>query len=411
MIEGKTIIRSDDLRAENRHRVLLTLRTEGPLSRARVGKITGLSQASLSTLLSAMTEEGIVTSKNSQLPSSARRGRPQTIVALDPLAAVAVTVALTADMLHTCLIDYAGKVIHKQNLSIETRALSESTLCNTVNKEITKALGKFQGTPCCAIAFGFEGVTDSVAGDLLWSPILTTSNIPIALSLEKKFKVPVTVQNDCRLIAKALHHSRYDELGDSFAAILFSHGIGMGMYLHGEPFSGAHSSALELGHIPFELDGALCRCGKNGCIEAYASDYGILRALNGSPALTEPALRIQQEQIKSMLNDGKKLSKQAQQVFTTAGRAIGHGMATIYTLFDPIPVALIGRSDTINDLMMDDIRATLQSSVRGTDKLDKLIHCFDDDGGLMQQGLALEATASIDRQYAYRRDLNAVKTC
>ena len=50
-----------------------------------------------------------------------------------------------------------------------------------------------------------------------------------------------------------------------------------------------------LGELPAVVqlpDGALCRCGMRGCIEAYAADYGILRAAYSVPDSTPPAASI-----------------------------------------------------------------------------------------------------------------------
>ncbi len=242
------IMRSDDLRAQNRHRILTTLRNEGALSRAEIGSKTGLSQAALSTLFGMMSEQGLVTSENSNT-SNQKRGRPKSTVALAASAGVVVTVALTIDHLSFNLVDYAGNTIKQVNKKIESRAMYATQLVKAITVGIFNILDEYELDQLKAVCIGFQGVTDSTSGELLWSPILSAENIPIRELLKKKFGVPVIVNNDCGLIAKALHKHEHEKLGDSFAAVLFSHGIGLGVYLGGKPFSGAHSSALELGHV------------------------------------------------------------------------------------------------------------------------------------------------------------------
>src|SRR5690606_10640563 len=102
------------------------------------------------------------------------------------------------------------------------------------------------------------------------------------------FDVPVAVANDCKLIARALHASEPDYFGDSFAAVLLSHGIGMGLFVNGNLVGGIGSSATEFGHMTFQPGGARCRCGRRGCIEAYAGDYGIWRAAHGFDPQSQP---------------------------------------------------------------------------------------------------------------------------
>ena len=296
-MSGTQILRSNDLRAENRHRVIRALREEGALSRADVGKITGLSQASLSNLLGIMGEEGIVSSQNRSGGPNTGPGRPQTLVELSSTAGICITIALRVSTLIICVSDYSGKNLSRRDLPLDSTTLDSQSLIKLLNSAVTAEISAFPDEQLRAISLGFQGVTDSQTGELLWSPVFLADRVPIAKKMQKKFAVQVSVNNDCALIAAALHRSEKVKLGESFAAILFSHGIGMGAYLSGQPFYGAQSSALELGHIQFKKDGAICRCGKQGCIEAYAADYGISRTAGVSPVSTTPVDNISDEEL------------------------------------------------------------------------------------------------------------------
>ena len=63
-MKSARIIHSNDLRADNRHRILKSLRNKGPLSRAEIGKLTGHSQAALSTQFGIMIEQGVTASES-----------------------------------------------------------------------------------------------------------------------------------------------------------------------------------------------------------------------------------------------------------------------------------------------------------------------------------------------------------
>jgi len=237
-----------------------------------------------------------------------------------------------------------------------------------------------------------------LAGELLWSPIAGFDRLPIAHTLAQQFHVPVTVNNDCALIAKALHSTQSAQLGDSFAAVLFSHGVGLGIYLSGQPFVGSKSSALELGHILYKPDGELCRCGKRGCIEAYAADYGIMRNADKASG-TDPRLVMQQE-IEALTDAASNGDTQAQQAFTKAGSAIGTGLATVFTLFDPMPVALVGRTTAAVNFMKSEIQASLRNVGRAPMDYADLIHCYNEANTLLHVGLVIDAMSTLDRALA-----------
>jgi predicted NBD/HSP70 family sugar kinase len=112
------------------------------------------------------------------------------------------------------------------------------------------------------IAIAVQGITDAASRKLLWSPITRYDDIPFADRLEQEFGVPVSVENDCNMIAEALRWRDPVRYRDDFIAILLSHGIGMGLVIKGELFTGTQSSGAEFGHMIHRPDGALCRCGR-----------------------------------------------------------------------------------------------------------------------------------------------------
>ncbi len=364
--------------------------------------LTGLSQAALSTLFSSMIEQGLVIS-SSDSGKAMKRGRPLTSVSLNAQAAVAVAVSLTMNQLKVCLVDYAGNTIKKHILELDTKRLIEPKINDVIVSAITSTLeNTVEGEPNIqGISLGFQGVTDSIAGDLLWSPILSVDRLPICHTLEQQFKVPVTVNNDCNLISKALHNSQRQQLGDSFAAVLFSHGVGLGVYLSGSPFSGPQSSALELGHIQYERDGALCRCGKRGCIEAYASDYGIMRTAKSLPENEVYPQLVSDKEIDDLINAANAGDDQARLAFSIAGKAIGAGLATVFTLLDPMPVALVGHNTNAVNLMKIEIQKSIEVAGRSPKNFTNLIHCYHEDASLLHTGLVLDAMATLDRGFAH----------
>ncbi len=398
--QNKTnIMRTDDLRTENRHRILRTIRSQGPLSRAKIGQQTGLSQASLSILFGLMTEQGIVCS-DSKNETDQKRGRPRTTITLHANAAAAVTVALTIDLLSFSIVNYAGKTLRQTEIAVDSRSLSEKQLVQKIESGIKAILKQGKYAQLKAISLAYQGVTDVASGELLWSPILSIENVKIANHLNKIFNVPIHVNNDCGLIARALHNRNIAGLGDSFAAVLYTCGIGLGLYISGEPFIGPYSSALELGHIQYQKDGALCRCGKRGCIEAYSADYGIVRSAKKLAVDEIPDASIGNEVLTQLTEVAKNNGEQEKIAFQTAGKAIGFGLSTLFTLFDAMPVAMVGLNQDAVDLMRGDIANALETVGHSRTEYVNALHCFENAKELLHEGLVIDAMAVIDREFA-----------
>ncbi len=62
-----------------------------------------------------------------------------------------------------------------------------------------------------------------------------------------------------------------------FIVVTIENGVGMGIVLGNELYRGTRGCGAEFGHTKVHLDGALCRCGQRGCLEAYVADYALLR--------------------------------------------------------------------------------------------------------------------------------------
>jgi len=418
-MSGSPIIRSGDLRAENRYRILATLRRDGPLSRTTLGERTSLSQAAISTLSGQLAIEGVLDGDNGSRPARSatrpasrdsspapavdgptRRGRPQTLVALEPDSASALIVSLSIDRLRIALVDYGGTETHVRERGLDTRALDARTLLRSVGDSVARLVRQAPPGRIMHIGVAFQGTTANASGDLLWSPVIGARHVPLGTALARRFGVPVTVNNDCALIARALRQTHADVLGGSFATLLFRHGVGLGITLDGQPFAGIHSSALELGHLPFERGGARCRCGRHGCIEAYAADYGIVRLAGSGPLDADPPGRVDPAELDDLVAAARRGEVPAMQSLAVAGAAVGEGLCMLFMLLDPMPVALVGRSDEALALMNDSLHGTLEAGGHGEPP--PVLVGFADGEPLLHAGTALDALDALDRRVAAR---------
>ena len=400
-MDASSIVRSDDLRYENRQRVLDTLRSTGASSPAKLAEATGLSAASISSLSAQMADQGLVISSRPKLKSAGSRGRPQSLIDLDPSAGDVITLSLTIDLLSLQRINYAGELLHSHTIDIDSRRISEAQLLDTCQQATQSMMDFNTGNSVHSIGVAFQGVTENSTGILSWSPVIKHRNVKLGDMLQNKFKLPVSVNNDCRLIAEALHQSSQHIVGDSFATVLFSDGVGLGLYIDGKPFVGINSSALELGHLRFERKGALCRCTRQGCIEAYASDYGIVRLAEGQSIEDEPFGRVSKQRMNTLSDAAMAGDTPATQAFAVAGAALGEGLSTLFTLLDPMPVVLVGRSNVGVELMQAGISSAFRNQPDTMVDIDRLLHCFEDDEHLLQSGLTLNTLTMLDHQFAH----------
>lgn len=94
-------------------------------------------------------------------------------------------------------------------------------------------------------------------------------SFPLAPTLERELDCPVKLGNDVQVATDAEFQLGAGEPYGSLLGVFWGTGVGGGLVLAGKPWLG-RGAAGEIGHIVVEIDGALCTCGRRGCMEAYA---------------------------------------------------------------------------------------------------------------------------------------------
>ncbi|MGU3575293.1 ROK family protein [Brucellaceae bacterium C25G] len=408
------VSRSEGLRQENRRRILTLLRKSGQLSRTDIAAASGMSHSTVSAIINELVTEAVLIelplNELSPPDIESRRGRPQVMLALNPAHASVIAVDIALNLIAIELVDYAGQVIARREHTVSTLKITTDALLDALSRHIDEVFNAHpaQIKKLTHIAVAVQGMTDAHQQQLIWSPTIGAVNVPIAESLIAHFQVPVTVSNDCLMIAEALRWFGPDIFNDDFAAILFSSGIGMGLFLKGQPFSGARSSAAEFGHIMHMPNGALCRCGRRGCLEAYASDYGIWRFARGVDENTPPSMMICEEDFTELTKQARASEGIERQAFQRAGKALGFALRSVFSLIDPVPLAFIGPGVHAFDLIEDDLRQTISGEfdngiITGPQNglnspQDLSIRCYPSEKPLILQGCAITSLMQVDAQ-------------
>ncbi|MBL8583963.1 MAG: ROK family transcriptional regulator [Rhizobiaceae bacterium] len=359
-------IRHDDVRRRNRAMVLGAIRRSGSPSRTEIAAVTALSHSTISAISADLIAEGILREAANAEPAHLKRGRPQVGLEANPGAGAIAVVILSLNSLAAALVDYSGQVMAHEQRRIATRTLPASELVGETVAMLRRVIATQTGTAAVLrVAMAVQGVTDKDGRALLWSPITPHTDIPFAEILEEACGVPTAVENDCGMMAEALGWRDPGLYRDNFMAVLLSHGIGMGLVLKGEMFTGTQSSGGEFGHMIHRPEGALCRCGRRGCVEAYAGNYAIWRFACGLPDDAPPADDVPDEAIIDLAHAARRGEPLPLEAFRRAGEALGYGLGSLFALIDPAPACFVGVGATAYDLMEPTLRAALARTAGG----------------------------------------------
>lgn len=392
-------IRHDDLRRRNRAMVIAAVRRASQPSRTEIAATTGLSHSTISAISSDLIGEGILTEGKPSETGSLKRGRPQVGLGLNPEAAAVMTVVLSLNFLSVAVIDYAGQVIAEEQRRLDTLTMAREALIGECVAIVRRRIEDpdLDVRRVARIALAIQGITDTDARSMLWSPITPQTDIAFADILEAEFGIPATMENDCNMMAVALRWRDPQRYRDDFIAILLSHGIGMGLVLKGELFTGTHSSGGEFGHMIHRPGGALCRCGRRGCVEAYAGNYAIWRNARQLGEDTEP-VDVSDADMRTLAASAREKDGPERAAYRKAGEALGYGLGSLFALIDPAPVAMVGVSAAAFDLIEPALREAIAQTAGGQHSESISFGTEPNELPLIREGCAMRALTFVDQE-------------
>ena len=126
-----------------------------------------------------------------------------------------------------------------------------------------------------AISSSAPGVIDQNTGVVLFTPNLPWRNYDIRSSMEKKFGIPFYIGNDVNLGVLGEYKYGVARGYKNVVGFFVGTGMGGGLILNGELYTGNQFKGAEYGRMILEPEGPLCNCGQRGCLEAFSSKQGM----------------------------------------------------------------------------------------------------------------------------------------
>ncbi|MFF3604475.1 ROK family protein [Streptomyces sp. NPDC002463] len=236
------------LRAMNDRAALDLLLEHGPLSRTRIGKLTGLSKPTASQLLARLEAAGLVVATGT---TEGRPGPNAQLYAVNARAAYAAGLDVDQHRIHAAVADITGEIAGEYELRTPGRSASG------VVRQVTEAL---DGAVAAAgitredvrrLVIGTPGAFDPATGRLRYASHLPGWHSPTLLEeLAAALPMPFEYENDVNLVALAERRLGAARGHDDFVLLWNEGGLGGALVLGGRLHRGFTGGAGELGFLP-----------------------------------------------------------------------------------------------------------------------------------------------------------------
>ncbi|MAU22932.1 MAG: sugar kinase [Martelella sp.] len=348
--------------------ILTRLRDQGAMSRAELSRVTGISSAGVTKIMTQMIREGLVRECD---PSGAFSiGRPATTVEICPEARHVLGIHLGAGQVHIALSDAALNLSHTRSITydltepVEDLIARVSDLARNVLRDGALPFNQILG-----IGVGVPGGVDPARRVNTHSVLTGWKGIAFAEAFEQSLGLPVVLEHNATAMAMAEACYGAGRAAESILYLLLGKGIGGGFVQTG---AAERRSVVEIGHIVVEPGGRPCRCGGRGCLERFFSEEP-LSALVGDPDLP-----------RSKLVAAAMERPEWPQLYEYLLQA----MSTTVTLFGPERVVLGGDFNGAPERFFADLRRDLPPRVMPQQRLKLAIERTSLDEPVGVQGAA-----------------------
>ena len=375
---GILLARANDrlnlLKRNNQAQITMGVLKYGPISRAHLAKMTGLSITSVCRIADDLISEGVLVETGM---GCGVRGRPMILLGVNPDGNPIAGVWLGSDCVEMVVAGPTGRILARRTVQYDIMGLDAATSVALIAQQIQRCAASADKdvSSLRGVGVSVSGMVDPVSGTILSMPSRRFwEGVSVSRMLSEQLDMPVFADNDVRAGALASGWLSDDGHDEDTLFVAVADGISAAIVHGREILAGAHNSAGQIGHMVLDPNGPVCSCGNCGCLSALASDYAFLREI--WPEKAEEIVKMSLEKRRLMLKEGYRQAllceERANQAMLTVTRYLGIGIANAIAALDPRTVfvsgALIDAAPAVViDLIRREAMNHLMAHVRGVE--------------------------------------------
>lgn len=265
----------NSIKRTNRSRILEYIFRNAPVSRATIAEQTDITPATVTMTITELINEEIVIDLGEVEQSDNMPGRKRVLIDLNPNYCYEIGIEFNEKNISFCIADLKGNIIDELIYSTTYNEISNITEFIIKNTQILMQKNKHINNKILGIGIGVPGKINNNATELFSDSNIWENFFP--KKIKERFNLPIVMDNNVKCMAMGMYLFQLKKSPENFS---FFH-LGIGMYcanvINGELFQGNDYISGEIGHTIVKVDGKRCECGKNGCLNTYASERWLIK--------------------------------------------------------------------------------------------------------------------------------------
>ncbi|MDD5254704.1 MAG: ROK family transcriptional regulator [Candidatus Omnitrophica bacterium] len=351
--------------------ILEILRRRGPISRPEISKEMGINVVTISNYIDDFLHHKLVSEKELDVSEGGRR---PTLLDLNPQGGYVIGVGLNLMNMVGLLVDLKGNIITKAQIARPKASVSEIAECMLeIIREILRR-SKDYALSIKGVGIGIAGLINKKNWSVRWPQKLedyytyASVDLPMGELIEKEFNLPALIENDATCACFGEH---WLDLGRELKNVIYMFsGVGCGIMINGEIYTGAHGYAGEVSIYNYkEEDLFNCNLGHGCFLKRWETDLGIIQdaaiLLEGD---AQAAARFYQTTssdrqhfgLKEVFSAAKAHDAVALTVLNTAAKRLGIKIAYLVNLLNPEVVVIGGGFEEAGPEFLNKVSSTVK---------------------------------------------------
>lgn len=249
------------------------------------------------------------------------------------------------------------------------------------------------------IGVGSPGTVNKATGIIEFANNLPFRNTPMVQMLSERLDgKQVLMENDANAAAYGEYMAGALKGADNAIAITLGTGVGGGVIINHQIYSGSNFAGAELGHTVIVVDGRPCTCGRNGCWETYASATGLIRttkehmanAPKDSPLWTLVGGDINQVTGRTAFDAMRQGDPIGSEIVEEYIHYLSEGIVDMVNVFQPDILCIGGGISNERDTLLNPVRAFVEKQQYAMNSAKKTVICraeLGNDAGIIGAAL------------------------
>lgn len=342
-----------EIRNINKGLVLRIIEKNGPISRADVGKIVGLTPPTISAIVKDLIERDIVREIGKGDSSG---GKKPILLKINSKAAYMIAVDLGGENgIRMALMDLSYNIVNEK-FAPKIESLNSQKLKNSLSvtlKDFIKEID-ISKDKILSICVGVPGIIDLKLKKVTVAPCLNWEISLEDLTLNE-IGIPIVLENDVNLMALGEKAKGVAQKISNFVFVGERTGIGAGIIINQKLYKGANNAAGEAGYLLIDPKYIPKNSRDYGCLEKLASYKIIVEKIKEKTGKNAKVI-----DVFKMATEGDSI---ALGIVKEALKFLAYGIGNISCVLDPELVIIGGGISILPNRFLEEIKKNIKEII------------------------------------------------